>query len=89
MANPASEAVIPSPSDMPAQPYIHRVSGLVLESRPVGFRVAGDTLTPLFWPPLDKDWEPVINLGNGYFSCHGREALSVQALASKIKDGRP
>ena len=88
MANPASD-VIPAPSDMPAQPYIHRLSGLVLESRPVGFRVSGDSITPLFWPPFDKDWEPVINLGNGYFRCHGREALSVQSLCSAIREGRP
>ncbi len=88
---PASPiTVIPAPPDMEADQYIHRLSGALVVSRIVGFRVSDSGAEPIAFPALTGDqWEKIIDLGNGYVSAFGRQARNATDLSNAIRVGRP
>ena len=83
-----TETIVPCPSDMEATQYVHKISGILVNARPIAFKIRGDEVEPIWYPRLDESWEEVTRLPSGYYSACGREALNIQALCSAIKDGR-
>lgn len=80
--------IVPAPSDQEITQFVHKISGITVNSRPVAFAIAGDSVEPIFWPKLDpKQWAEIVRLPSGYYSAWGLEALSVQQLASAVKRG--
>lgn len=88
---PASPiVVISAPPDMEADQYIHRLSGALVTSRIVGFRVSDSGAEPIAFPALTGDqWEKITDLGNGYCTAFGRQARNATDLSNAIKNKRP
>ena len=83
-----TETIVPCPSDMEPTQYVHKISGILVNARPIAFRIKGDEVEPIWYPRLDDSWEEVTRLPSGYYSACGREALNIPALCVAIKDGR-
>lgn len=81
------EIIVSAPSDMETTRYVHRLSGVLSHSRPVAFRIKGDGIVPIFYPQLDENWCEVVLLPSGYLSACGREAITIQELCIKIRNG--
>jgi len=69
--------------------YVHKISGILVNARPIAFRIKGDEVEPIWYPRLDSSWEEVTRLPSGYLTACGREALNIQSLCSAIREGRP
>ena len=83
-----TETIVPCPSDMEPTQHVHKISGILVNARPIAFRIKGDEVEPIWYPRLDESWEEITKLPTGYFAACGREALNIQALCSAIRDGR-
>ncbi len=87
-SNPVT--IVPAPSDSPATPYIHRVSGSLIFSRIVAFIVSADgNAEPVMYPRPGEGWGEIIDLQNGYVSAFGRQARNATGLSNAIRAGRP
>ena len=84
-----TETIVPCPSDMEPTQYVHKISGILVNARPIAFRIKGDEVEPIWYPRLDSSWEEVTRLPSGYLTACGREALNIQSLCSAIREGRP
>ena len=83
--------IIPAPSDLESDQYVHGISGRVISVRVIGFKITGDDIEAITWPVITpgSGWEKIESEANGYFSAHGRQGLNVTDLGNAIKNRRP
>lgn len=83
--------IIPAPSDLESDQYVHGISGRVISVRVIGFKITGDDIEALTFPviPDNHGWDKVKSLGNGYVTAHGRQALNSEDLSNAIRNKRP
>ena len=44
--------IIPAPSDLESDQYVHGISGRVISVRVIGFKITGDDIEAITWPVI-------------------------------------
>lgn len=83
--------VIPAPSDLEGGTFAHKLSGAIVQTRTIAFRVSGDDVEPINYPAIPEGdmWEPVIRTGPFGFTAHGYTGTTIESLSAAIRNRRP
>lgn len=86
---PTPEIFVPAPADSEQRPFVHKVSGALVYSRAVAFKIVNDAAEPVWWPALDREqWAEITQKPSGHYAAWGKESMHIQSLCSAIREGR-
>jgi hypothetical protein len=90
MPTAAPDPVVAAPAGLPESYFVHGISGKVIPTYVVAFRIGADGPEPIEWPILaGPHWQRADQLGSGQWAAHGRVGKNPIDLGNAIKVGRP
>ena len=82
--------IIPAPAGIEDELFVHSISGALLTTRIIGFRVTDSGAEAIIYPRVTgEQWAKVEDLGGGYVGAFGRKGLNPTDLSNAIRNRRP